>query len=63
VNPVSESVLLRKSGRAGNRTRTSGSVARNSDSRSQRITEKGLAAREKERKEERNKEGRLQEER
>jgi hypothetical protein len=29
--PVSDPVLLRKSGRAGNRARTSGSVARNSD--------------------------------
>jgi hypothetical protein len=31
VDPVSDPLLLRKSGRAGNRTRTSGSVARNSD--------------------------------
>jgi hypothetical protein len=31
VNPVADPLLLRKSGSAGNRTRTSGSVARNSD--------------------------------
>jgi hypothetical protein len=31
VDPVSEPLLLRKSGSAGNRTWTSGSVARNSD--------------------------------
>jgi hypothetical protein len=30
VDPVPDPVLLRKSGSAGNRTRTSGSVARNS---------------------------------
>jgi hypothetical protein len=31
VDPVPDPLLLRKSGRAGNRTRTSGSVARNYD--------------------------------
>jgi hypothetical protein len=31
VGPVPDPLLLRKSGSAGNRTRTSGSVARNSD--------------------------------
>jgi hypothetical protein len=31
VDPVSDSVLVRKSGSAGNRTRTSASVARNSE--------------------------------
>jgi hypothetical protein len=31
VDPVPDPLLLRKSGSAGNRTRTSGSVARNSD--------------------------------
>jgi hypothetical protein len=31
VDPVPEPLLLRKSGSAGNRTRASGSVARNSD--------------------------------
>jgi hypothetical protein len=31
VDPVPDPLLLRKSGNAGNRTRTSGSVARNSD--------------------------------
>jgi hypothetical protein len=31
VDPVPDPVLLRKSGSAGNRTQTSGSVARNSD--------------------------------
>jgi hypothetical protein len=31
VDPVTDSLLLKKSGRAGNRTRTSGSVARNYD--------------------------------
>jgi hypothetical protein len=31
VDPVSDPLLLRKSGSAGNRTRTSGSVARNTD--------------------------------
>jgi hypothetical protein len=31
VDPVPDPLLLRKSSRAGNRTRTSGSVARNSD--------------------------------
>jgi hypothetical protein len=31
VDPVPDPILLRKSGSAGNRTRTSGSVARNSD--------------------------------
>jgi hypothetical protein len=31
VDPVRDPLLLRKSGTAGNRTRTSGSVARNSD--------------------------------
>jgi hypothetical protein len=31
VNPVPDPLLLRKSGSAGSRTRTSGSVARNSD--------------------------------
>jgi hypothetical protein len=31
VNPVPDPLLFRKSGSAGNRTRTSGSVARNSD--------------------------------
>jgi hypothetical protein len=31
VDPVPNPLLLRKSGRVGNRTRTSGSVARNSD--------------------------------
>jgi hypothetical protein len=31
VDPVPDPLLLRKSGRAGNRTRTSASVARNSD--------------------------------
>jgi hypothetical protein len=31
VDPVSDPLLLRKSGSAGNRSRTSGSVARNSD--------------------------------
>jgi hypothetical protein len=31
VGPVPDLLLLRKSGSAGNRTRTSGSVARNSD--------------------------------
>jgi hypothetical protein len=31
VDPVPDLLLLRKSGSAGNRTRTSGSVARNSD--------------------------------
>jgi hypothetical protein len=31
VDPVPHPLLLRKSGSAGNRTRTSGSVARNSD--------------------------------
>jgi hypothetical protein len=30
VDPVPDPLLLRKSGRIGNRTRTSGSVARNS---------------------------------
>jgi hypothetical protein len=33
--PVPEPQLLRKSGSAGNRTRTSGSVAKNSDTRPQ----------------------------
>jgi hypothetical protein len=32
VDPVPGPLLLRKSGSAGNQTRTSGSVARNSDS-------------------------------
>jgi hypothetical protein len=31
VDPVPDPLLLRKSGSVGNRTRTSGSVARNSD--------------------------------
>jgi hypothetical protein len=31
VDPIPESLLLRKSGSAGNRTRTFGSVAKNSD--------------------------------
>jgi hypothetical protein len=31
VDPVPDPLLLRKSGSAGNLTRTSGSVARNSD--------------------------------
>jgi hypothetical protein len=31
VDPVPDPLLLRKSGSAGNRTRTAGSVARNSD--------------------------------
>jgi hypothetical protein len=31
VDPVPDPLLLRKSGSAGNRTRASGSVARNSD--------------------------------
>jgi hypothetical protein len=31
VDPVPDPLLLRKSGRAGNRTRASGSVVRNSD--------------------------------
>jgi hypothetical protein len=31
VDPVLDLLLLRKSGSAGNRTQTSGSVARNSD--------------------------------
>jgi hypothetical protein len=31
VDPVPDPILLRKPGRAGNRTRTSGSLARNSD--------------------------------
>jgi hypothetical protein len=31
VNPIPDPLLLRKSGSAGNRTRTSGYVARNSD--------------------------------
>jgi hypothetical protein len=31
VDPVSDPLILRKSGSAGNRTRTSGSVARNFD--------------------------------
>jgi hypothetical protein len=31
VDPVPDPILLRKSGNPGNRTRTSGSVARNSD--------------------------------
>jgi hypothetical protein len=31
VDPVPEPLLVRKSGRDGNGTRTSGSVARNSD--------------------------------
>jgi hypothetical protein len=31
VDPVPDPLLLRKSGRAGNRARISGSVARNSD--------------------------------
>jgi hypothetical protein len=31
VDPVPDPLLLRKSGNAGNRTRTSGYVARNSD--------------------------------
>jgi hypothetical protein len=31
VDPVPDPLLLRKSGRTGNLTRTSGSVARNSD--------------------------------
>jgi hypothetical protein len=31
VDPVPDPLLLRKSGSAGNRTRTSGSVARNSN--------------------------------
>jgi hypothetical protein len=31
VDPVPDPLLLRKSGSAGNRTRTSGSVARSSD--------------------------------
>jgi hypothetical protein len=31
VDPVPDSLLLRKSGRAGNRTRTTRSVARNPD--------------------------------
>jgi hypothetical protein len=35
VDPVPDPLLLRKSGSAGNRTRTSGSVARNSDTRLQ----------------------------
>jgi hypothetical protein len=34
VDPVPDPLLLRKSGSAGNRTRTSGSVARNSDHKS-----------------------------
>jgi hypothetical protein len=33
IDPVPDPLLLRKSGNAGNRTRTSGSVARNSDHR------------------------------
>jgi hypothetical protein len=33
VDPVPDPLLLRKSGSAENRTRTSGSVARNSDHR------------------------------
>jgi hypothetical protein len=36
VDSVPDSLLLRKSGSAGNRTRASGSVARNHDTRSQR---------------------------
>jgi hypothetical protein len=36
VDPVPDPLLLRKSGSSGNRTRTSGSVARNSDHRPQR---------------------------
>jgi hypothetical protein len=31
VDPVPDPLLLRESGRVGNRSRTSGSVARNSD--------------------------------
>jgi hypothetical protein len=31
VDPVPDPILLRKSGSVGNRTRTSGSIARNSD--------------------------------
>jgi hypothetical protein len=31
VDPIPDSLLLRKSGSTGNRTRTPGSVARNSD--------------------------------
>jgi hypothetical protein len=31
VDPVTDPILLRKSGSAGNRTRASGSVAKNSD--------------------------------
>jgi hypothetical protein len=43
VNPVPDPLLFRKSGSAGNRTRTSGSVARNSDltTRTQRRFYKG----------------------
>jgi hypothetical protein len=40
VDPVPEPLLLRKSGRAENRTRTSGSVARNSDHRGGRNNDK-----------------------
>jgi hypothetical protein len=36
VDPVPDPLLLRKSGTAGNRTRTPGSVAKNSDARPQR---------------------------
>jgi hypothetical protein len=46
VDPVPDSLLVRKSGSAGNRTRTSESEARNSDTRPQRRTlllKKGLS--------------------
>jgi hypothetical protein len=43
VDSVPDPLLLRKSGSAGNRTRTSGSVARNSDHNTVEESHSGLA--------------------
>jgi hypothetical protein len=43
VDPVPDPLLLRKSGSAGNRTRTSGSVASNSDTASETFHSEILA--------------------
>jgi hypothetical protein len=44
VDPVPDPLLLRKSGSAGNRTRISGSVARNSDHQTTKAVLDALAA-------------------
>jgi hypothetical protein len=44
VDPVPDPLLLRKSGSAGNRTRTSGSAARNSDHYTPEVVHVGYEA-------------------